>query len=110
MFLLERLVVSMICGVNLRALGAREWDSIGCGKDSVFDVIPMGSRDVSLLPCFFDDLDDVSTGCGSARRGLGLLVSADRSFVEKMRLLLFVSSTGCGRGLRGGGGESGAIE
>ena len=128
MFRLDRLLVSITSGANFRRGlelcgdedGTLVWgdDSIGCGGTRALlleEVTPMRSRDVSLISSldapFRDDLDELSTGCGSARRGLIGLVGLLGGFPERpsseatdLRLLLWVSSIGCGRGLRGEGG------
>ena len=78
-FLLDRLLVSIICGANFR--GREVWAlevakvSIGCGNArAAVDVTSTGSRDVSLIlftlaDPFLEALDQLSTGCGSGRRG-----------------------------------------
>lgn len=120
--LLDRLLVSITWGANLR--GLEDWtldaneDSIDCGKTrAMLDVTPTGSRDVSPTlsetgPPVLEDLDEVSTGCGNDRRcldGLVGLLGAWEAVELLPRLLRCDSSTGCGRGLRDDGGECGAI-
>ena len=128
-FLLDRLLVSITCGANFRrgfelcedTVLEEPVGSIGCGTPcALLEATPMGSRDVSLISSldapFRDDLYELSTGCGSARRGLTGIVGLLGDFPERpsseetmeLRLLLWVSSIGCGRGLRGdgGGGEA----
>ena len=97
-------------------------DSIGCGNARAeVDVTPTGSRDVSpmlfhLAAPFLEALYELSTGCGSGRRGLlglaglvGLSKASHSWDALELRLLRCVSSIGCGRGLRGDGGDCGSM-
>ncbi len=110
-FLLDRFVVWIICGANLRVFWEGELNSIGCAKALSFDVMALGgwSCEFSSLIGFLECESVVSTDCGRTLCGLDPLASEERSFVAEARLVLAVCSMGCGKCLRGQGGKWGAM-